>query len=72
MPAGVLEPACIAVLALLYIDQVPASHTAISQTETPRLLGRLTPGSPKTWQKMLQPRANGPAMRPLRKKRNAM
>jgi anhydro-N-acetylmuramic acid kinase len=67
MPAGSLEPACIGVLALLYMDQIPASHTAISQTETPRLLGRLTPGSPKTWKKMLETcAANSPAMRPLR------
>ena len=67
MPLGGLEPACIGVLALLYMDQVPASHTAISKTETPRLLGRLTPGSPKTWLKMLETcAANSPAVRPLR------
>ena len=67
MPVGALEPACIGVLALLYMDQIPASHTAISKTETPRLLGRLTPGSPQTWSKMLETcAANSPAMRPLR------
>jgi hypothetical protein len=49
------------------MDQIPASHTAISKTETPRLLGRLTPGSPRTWLKMLETcAANSPAMRPLR------
>ena len=67
MPLGALEPACIGVLALLYMDQIPASHTAISKTETPRLLGRLTPGSPQTWQRLLETcAANSPALRPLR------
>jgi anhydro-N-acetylmuramic acid kinase len=67
MPPLALEPAAIGVLALLYMDQVPASHTAISKTETPRLLGRLTPGSPQTWQKLLETcAANSPAVRPLR------
>jgi anhydro-N-acetylmuramic acid kinase len=70
LPYGALEPASIGVLVLLYMDQIPASHTAISKTETPRLLGRLTPGSPQAWQKMLETcAANTPAMRPLR---NAM
>jgi len=70
LPVGALEPACIGVLSLLYMDQIPASHTAISKTETPRLLGRLTPGSPQTWQKLLETcAANSPAVRPLR---NAM
>jgi len=67
LPVGALEPACIGVLALLYMDQIPASHTAISKTQTPRLLGRLTPGSPQTWQKLLQTcMANSPDLRPLR------
>ncbi len=67
MPLGALEPASIGVLALLYIDQIPASHTAISKTETPRLLGRLTPGSPQTWQRLLETCAShSPALRPLR------
>ena len=67
MPLGSLEPACIGVLALLYMDQIPASHTAISKTDTPRLLGRLTPGSPQTWQRLLETcMANSPAVRPLR------
>jgi anhydro-N-acetylmuramic acid kinase len=67
MPVGVLESACIGIMALLYMDQVPASNTAISKTETPRLLGRLTPGSPQTWQRLLETcHANIPAVRPLR------
>ncbi|MBN2577396.1 MAG: anhydro-N-acetylmuramic acid kinase [Pirellulales bacterium] len=48
-----LEPAAVAVLALLAIDQVPASQTAVSNTATPRLLGRFTPGSPQHWQRLL-------------------
>jgi anhydro-N-acetylmuramic acid kinase len=67
MPAGALEAAAIGVLASLYIDQIPASHTAISTTATPRLLGRLTPGSPQAWQRLLETCAvRSPALRPLR------
>jgi anhydro-N-acetylmuramic acid kinase len=67
LPVGALEPGCIGIMALLYMDQVPASNTAISKTETPRLLGRLTPGSPQTWQRLLDTcHANMPAVRPLR------
>jgi anhydro-N-acetylmuramic acid kinase len=67
LPPGALEPACIGILALLYMDQIPASHTAISKTQTPRLLGRLTPGSPQNWQKLLETcAANSPQIRPLR------
>jgi anhydro-N-acetylmuramic acid kinase len=66
-PGEALEPAAIAVLALLYLDQIPASHTAISGVEVPRLLGRLTPGSPQNWQRLLQAGAgSSAAIRPLR------
>lgn len=62
-----LAPASIAVLAQLYIDQVPANPTAITGTEIPRVLGRLTPGSPQNWQRLLAVAAgSSPAVRPLR------
>jgi 1,6-anhydro-N-acetylmuramate kinase len=54
LPEQSLEAASAAVLALLSIDQVPASQTAISRTATPRLLGRFTPGSPQNWQRLLE------------------
>lgn len=48
-----LEPACAAVLAMCYIDQTPANLPACTGAELPRLLGRLTPGSPQNWQRLL-------------------
>ena len=62
-----LEPASIAVLALLHVDQVPANATAITGAEVPRLLGRITPGSPQSWQRLLQAQGeSAPQIRPLR------
>ncbi len=67
IPPESLDPACIATLALLYIDQVPANQTAVTRTDVPRLLGRLTPGSPQNWQRLLQTCAgSSTAVRPLR------
>jgi len=50
----VLEALAVAVLALLYTDQVPANHPTITGTDAPRVLGRLTPGSTAAWQRLLQ------------------
>jgi 1,6-anhydro-N-acetylmuramate kinase len=47
-----LSPAAIAGLTFLHIDQVPVSPT--SGTEAPRILGRLTPGSPTNWHRLLR------------------
>ena len=67
IPEKGFEAACAGVLALLYIDQAPASQTAISKTATPRLLGRLTPGSPQSWKRLLEACAeSGQRIRPLR------
>jgi anhydro-N-acetylmuramic acid kinase len=67
LPGDAIGPASIAVLAMLYVDQVPANHTAITGADVPRLLGRLTPGSPQNWQRLLQASAaNSPTVRPLR------
>lgn len=67
IPDEAFGPACIAVLAQLYLDQTPANATAITKAEIPRLLGRLTPGSPQNWQRLLQTSVgSSPAVRPLR------
>jgi len=67
IPSEALGPASIGLLAMLYLDQVPANQTAITGAEVPRLLGRLTPGSPQNWQRLLQVAAgSSPAVRPLR------
>jgi len=64
----VLDPAAAALLAALHLDQVPANHTALTGTETPRILGRLTPGSPQAWHRTLQHMAeNRPAVMSLRR-----
>ncbi len=67
IPDEAYSPAAIAILALLHLDQVPANRTAITGTDAPRLLGRLTPGSPRNWQRLLETSAaSSTAVRPLR------
>jgi anhydro-N-acetylmuramic acid kinase len=62
-----LEPACAALLAQLHTAQAPANHPAITGTEAPRVLGRLTPGSPQNWQKLARElAASRPPLMPLR------
>ena len=66
-PDDALAPAAAAVLALCYLDQVPANLTAITGAKVPRLLGRLTPGSPQNWQRLLHSLSGStPTIRPLR------
>ena len=49
------------------LDQVPANPTSITKAATPRLLGRLTGGSPQNWQLLLETCAgSSAALRPLR------
>ena len=43
-----------AILAILHQDQTPACPTAISGARVPRVLGRLTPGSPQRWHRLLR------------------
>ena len=43
-----------ALLALLHIDQVPATHTLTTGILAPRVLGRLTPGTPSSWQRLVR------------------
>lgn len=65
--AEAFEPACVAVLAMCHLDQVPANLPAATGAELPRLLGRLTPGAPQNWQRLLVHSAEAtPAVRPLR------
>ena len=62
-----LGPAAVAALALLHIDQIPGNHPAITNTEVARLLGRITPGSPQSWQRLLEMTSGQtPTVRPLR------
>ncbi len=67
IPAPALDPAGIAVLALLHLYLVPDNPTAVTKANTPRLLGRLTPGSPQSWQRLLSAAAGSSVkVRPLR------
>ena len=67
IPGRAIEPASVAVLAMLHVDQVPANATAITGAEVPRLLGRITPGSPQSWQRLLLAHSgSAPLVRPLR------
>ncbi len=62
-----LGPASIALLALFHLDQVPSNRPELTGTDVPRVLGRLTPGSPQSWQRLLTEMANSrPVVRPLR------
>ena len=40
-------------LGLMHIDQFPANVPAITGTMNPRILGRLTPGSPSNWRHLI-------------------
>lgn len=48
-----LDAACTALLALLHIDQVPATQTSTTRISIPRVLGRLTPGAAQNWHRLL-------------------
>jgi len=48
------DPVAAAMLGQLYIDQAPANLPLLTGAETHRVLGRVTPGSPANWRKILQ------------------
>jgi 1,6-anhydro-N-acetylmuramate kinase len=54
VPSAALRPAAAALLGLLHLDQVPANSSAITGARVPRVLGRLTPGSPQNWQRLVR------------------
>jgi anhydro-N-acetylmuramic acid kinase len=65
--AAALAPACVAILALLHLDQTPANLLAVTGARKGRVLGRLTPGSPQRWQQLVKSLADTkPAVLSLR------
>jgi anhydro-N-acetylmuramic acid kinase len=67
IPDDALEPACAAMLALFHVDQAPGNISSVTGAEIPRVLGRLTPGSPQNWQGLLRHMTGAnPTLRPLR------
>ncbi|HBO43761.1 MAG TPA: hypothetical protein DD670_07485 [Planctomycetaceae bacterium] len=62
-----LEPACSAILALFHLDQTPGNVGSVTGAEIPRVLGRLTPGCPQNWQRLVHQMTGVEAtIRPLR------
>jgi anhydro-N-acetylmuramic acid kinase len=53
VPDPYLPSAATALLAALHVDQVPANSLHLTGTERPRVLGRITPGSPANWHDVL-------------------
>jgi anhydro-N-acetylmuramic acid kinase len=54
IPQNMRGAAVAAILALWHFDQTPGCPTAITGARTPRVLGRLTPGAPQAWQRVLR------------------
>jgi len=52
--SGALTPASLAVLGIMYLDQVPGNVTAITGARIPRVLGRLTPGSLQSYHRLIR------------------
>lgn len=62
-----IDPAAAALLALLHVDHAPANPMSLTGASSPRVLGRLTPGSPTRWHRLLsEMSAHRPAMMSLR------
>lgn len=53
IPAESWRAASAALLAQLHVDQIPATTSSLTGTESPRILGRMTPGVPSNWHRVL-------------------
>jgi len=54
-PGGnILEAAGAGVLGLMHIDEVPGNPAPVTGARSLRILGRLTPGAPEPWERLLQ------------------
>ena len=54
VPGAALKAAAAALLGLLHLDQTPANLPAATGARTPRVLGRLTPGSVVNWHRLVR------------------
>ena len=64
---GTLDASAVAVLTSLAVNQIPCNLPHLTGAETDRVLGRVIPGSPQNWQKLVQLMATvKPAVRSLR------
>jgi len=48
------DAVCVAILTLFFADQIPAAIPEITGAKTASTLGRITPGSPQNWAKILE------------------
>ncbi len=53
IPSASAWAAATALLAQLTVDQIPGNSPALTGTQLPRVLGRLTPGGPASWHQVL-------------------
>lgn len=53
LPTESWQAAAAALLAQLHVDQIPATTSSLTGTESPRILGRVTPGVPSNWHRVL-------------------
>ena len=64
---GILDASAVAVLTSLAINQIPCNLPHLTGAETDCVLGRIIPGSPQNWQKLVHLMATvKPAIRSLR------
>jgi anhydro-N-acetylmuramic acid kinase len=67
IPSEYLPAAAAALLAQLHTDLIPANCSSLTGTRAPRILGRLTPGDPAIWHRLLAQMAESlPQKVPLR------
>ncbi|MCL2118814.1 MAG: anhydro-N-acetylmuramic acid kinase, partial [Planctomycetaceae bacterium] len=65
--SNTLDASAVAVLTSLAVNQIPGNLPHLTGAETDRVLGRVIPGSPQNWQKLVQLMASvKPAVRSLR------
>lgn len=53
VPSDAWQAAAAALLGMLHVDQVPANSADLTNADTPRVLGRITPGPPGNWHHVL-------------------
>lgn len=53
IPDGSLDATVGAILAAFHVDRTPGNLPSVTGAETSRVLGRLTPGSPANWNRLL-------------------
>ncbi len=53
IPDGALDATIASLLASLHVDRVPANLASVTGTESPGVLGRLSPGSPQEWTRLV-------------------